>query len=441
MKIIFAFTLLVLPLSIAIAQAEEPLTLSLQEAQEYAAQHNYEMLDKQQEFLKARKTILETASRGLPQISATWDYQWQPQVPEQPIDIGGQIQTVAFGVAQTNRATLRANQLILDASYFVALQATKVVKKTVELELESTELEVKKNVAQSYYGVLVSQELEQLLTANLVTLQKQLKDTRALYENGFVEEQDADQLEILVNNLQINLDNARRQIVLAKRLLKLNLGIDQAQDIELSTAIEEAILPEETAQNLAQQNFNYQEHIDYRAVLSQEQGAQLQVKNQTMTYLPTINGFAQAQRSNFQENFSDVFNFDQRWIHSSAIGVSINWDLFTGLRRNALRQKAILDLERVEIAKKATQNQLIVGYEEARSNYTFALKRYQNQKRSMELSKSILDKTRVKYQEGISSSLELTQTENQHLEAQQNYINALQQLLNAREELTNALGK
>lgn len=441
MKRIFAIALLIVPCSLINAQAEEPLALSLQEAQDYAATHNYEMLDKQREFLKARQTILETASRGLPQISASWDYQWQPQIPAQPIVIQGELQTVAFGVSHTNRATLQANQLILDASYFVALQATRVVKKTVELEMESTELEVKKNVAQSYYGVLVSQELEKLLTANLVTLQKQLKDTRALYENGFLEEQDADQLEILVNNLQINLDNARRQSVLAKRLLKLNLGIDQAKSIALTTAIEEAIMPEETALNLAQKNFNYQEHIDFRAVLSQEQGAQLQVKNQTMSYLPTINGFVQAQRSKFQEDFNNAFGFNQDWIPSSAVGLSLNWDLFTGMRRHALREKAKLDLERVEVAKKATQNQLIVNYEQARSNYTFALKRYQNQKRSMELSKKILNRTRIKYKEGISSSLDLTQTENQHQEAQQNYINALQQLLNAREELTNALGK
>jgi len=426
------------------AQSEAPLALTLGEAQKYALENSYELRNQQLEYEKARQTIRETAAIGLPQLSAVWDYQWQPKIPAQPIDIGGEIQTVAFGVSHTNRATISASQLILDASYFVALQATRVLRNTVNLQKESTELDVRKNVAQSYYGVLVSEELARLLEENLATLQKQLKETRALYETGFVEEQDADQLEILVNTLQNNLQRARRQMELATRLLKFNMGMPGEQAIALSNTLDDLLLTQEAAETLALRPFNYQEHIDYRAILSQEEGARLQVRNQTMQYLPTITSFFQLQQSHFQNEFEDAFAFqgdNVNWIRSSALGISINWNLFTGMRRDALRQTALLDLQRVNVAKEATANELQLTFEQARSDYLTALDQFQTDKRNMELARKIRDRTRIKYTEGINSSLDLTQVENQYLQSEQTYIQSLQQLLNAREELNNALGK
>ena len=423
------------------AQAEEPLQLSLKEAEEYALEHSYEKLNKNIEYQKASQTIRETASRGLPQLSAAIDYQWQPRIPQQPIVQDGQLRVFEFGVEHTNRATLQYNQLLLDASYFVALQATRVYRKTVDLEVESTELDIRTNVAQSYYGVLVSQKSVNILSENLKTLQQQFRETRELYKNGFVEEQDADQLEILVNNMQNNLQNARRQVDLAKQLLKLNLGLPLEREVVLTSTLENLIIPEEMAQDLTEDQFVYSDHIDYRTVLSQEQGAQLQVKNEKATFLPKLNGFVQHQQSNFQSDFEDAFSLNQRWIPSTSVGLSLSWDLLQGLGRFATTEKARLDLEQVQVAKEATKSQLILDYKRAKSDYTYALDNYQNQKRNVELSKKIRDRTRTKYKEGISTSLDLTQVENQYLQNQQNYIQAIQQLLNAKEELEKSLGK
>jgi outer membrane protein TolC len=68
----------------------------------------------------------------------------------------------------------------------------------------------------------------------------------------------------------------------------------------------------------------------------------------------------------------------------------------------------------------------------ARNDYQTALDGYQLQKESLALAESIQNKTLVKYKQGIASSLDLTQTQNQYLQQQGNYINAVFTLLSAK---------
>ena len=87
---------------------------------------------------------------------------FDPTAPE------GEFATVEFGVAHQNQGQLQVNQLLLDGSYFVALQASKVFKETKRLESEQAEIEARKNAAQSYYGVLVAEKTVSILEQNLV---------------------------------------------------------------------------------------------------------------------------------------------------------------------------------------------------------------------------------------------------------------------------------
>ena len=175
-----------------LAQADGASRFSLAEAEDYAALHAYTVQDKVLEFEKAKKTITETAAMGLPQISASFGYSYNAQIPQTPIPArffdpnapAGEFTTVAFGVAHQNQGQLQVNQLLLDGSYFVALQASKVFKETKRLESEEAEIEARKNAAQSYYGVLVAERTVSILEKNLKVLSDNFKETRKLYENG-----------------------------------------------------------------------------------------------------------------------------------------------------------------------------------------------------------------------------------------------------------------
>lgn len=436
-------------LSLPILAQQEAKPFSLEEAQEFAARNAYTVQDKDLEVEKARKTIRETAAMGLPQINASFGYSYNAQIPEQPIPARffdpnapeDEFATVAFGVAHQNQAQVQLSQLLVDGSYFVALQATKVFKETKALEREEAEIEARRNTAQSYYGALVAQETADILRKNLETLKANYEETRKLFENGFVEDQDVTQMELLVNNLQNNLRNAERQVKLAHQLLKFNMGVPLEEEIVLTSTLDDVIQPVRSDASLASYPFQVDQHITFRNMLSQERGASLQLSNEKAKYFPTISAFINHSQSNFANEAADAFSFDTYWIPGTTIGASVNWTIFAGMGRQAKVQKAKIDLDRIRVAKEATESQLTLQYNQAISDYYYSLDNLNNQMRNRTLSERIRDRTLRKYQEGLASSLELTQAENQYLEAERSYISAILNVLNAKEALEYALGK
>lgn len=443
--LVIGFAFLAMP----IWAQQEAKSFSLQEAQDFAALHAYSVQDKVLDYEKARKTIKETAALGLPQINGSFGYSYNAQIPKQPIPASffnpnaneDEIAYVAFGVAHQNQAQIQLTQLLIDGSYFVALQATKVVKETKALEREEAEIEARRNTAQSYYGALVAEETTSILKKNLATIESNFNETQKLFENGFVEDQDVSQMELLLNNLKNNVRNAERQVALAYQLLKFNMGIPLEEEIVLTSSLEEVVNPVRTDLSLSSTAFQLDQHISFRNILSQEKGASLQLSNERAKYFPTVSAFVNHSQSNFANQAPDAFSFDTYWIPGTTIGASVNWTIFAGMGRQARVQKAKIDLDRIRIAKEASESQLTMQYNQALSDYHFALDNLNNQMRNRTLSERIRNRMLRKYQEGMASSMELTQAENQYLEAERSYISAILSVLNAKEALEYALGQ
>jgi len=92
-----------------------------------------------------------------------------------------------------------------------------------------------------------------------------------------------------------------------------------------------------------------------------------------------------------------------------------------------------------QLAKANAEQGLIMEFETARSNYQTAFSNFNTNKESMALIKRSMIKTVIKYKEGVSSSFELTQNQNQFLTAESNYYNSVLSLLNAKAKLDRIL--
>ena len=77
----------------------------------------------------------------------------------------GEFAEVQFGTPQTMSAGITLNQLIFDGSYVVGIEATKVYLDASKNILEKTVLEIRKNIVNSYFSVL-------LVRANISFLEK-----------------------------------------------------------------------------------------------------------------------------------------------------------------------------------------------------------------------------------------------------------------------------
>ncbi len=441
MKYISSLLLLVIGL-----QMSAQRSMSLQEAQAYAMRNSYLVKTSRLEVEKAQKQLWEITAIGLPQVNGQLDYQYSPQLPQQPIPaefFGGEpgtFQTVAFGVANSAIASLQLNQLLFDGTYLLARQGSVLLKEIRKDELEKSQVEIRDQVARAYYNVKLADEAGNILEDNLQSLSQNLTEIRALYNAGFVEEQDADQLEYLVNGLSLELENTRRSRAVAEKFFKFTIGMPLDSSVQLNQGLEELYVQNVDGQLVAAQAFNVENNIDYQLITNQEVGAQLQLKRQKWEYAPKVNGFLSHSQSNYNDDNFNVFDYNSYWIPATVMGFSVSLPIFSSWQRPMRVQQAQIELDEVRIAKEQARESLFLEYEQAKSDFLYATDRLKNEMRNREITKSIRDKTLVKYREGVASSLDVTQTQNQYLGTERDFLSAVLNLLNAKSRLDKVLG-
>jgi outer membrane protein TolC len=422
------------------SQAQEtiPRKLSLQQAINYTLENNYNFQRASNEIRIDEKRVWEETSAGLPQVNGSVDYQ---NNVKQPIilfpDGDGGFTPITFGTKQNLNAGVNLSQLIFDGAYFVGLKYTRTYLDTRENALEKTELVLRDGVISAYTNVLFTQEGVSILEENIALLQSNLKETQAFVEAGFAEEQNAEQLEITLANLENDLNRSYRLEEIGLKMLKLTLGMDINQSIELTDKLEDLLLTHIDLEIL-NQSLDLNDHIDYRIALNEQTGNELLVRLEKSKYLPTISAFANYQTVANNDQFQ-FFQADQQWFQSSVVGVSLQIPIFSSMQRSSRTQQAKIQLENSEINVLETGQELELNLRKAQSAYQFSLDNFATAKRSLDLAQRIERKENTKYFEGLSSSFDLTTAQNQLYSKQREYLQAISSIITSKSTLDNAL--
>lgn len=417
--------------------SESTRTFSLSEAQEYAVEHNYETLKSEMEVRVTEKKIRETLGAGLPQVSSSLGYVNNLElvtvlIPDFFNDPNDKI-AVQFGTQHNASLNLQVQQLVFNGSYFVGLATSRIFKRLATEGLERTKMEVMETVAQTYYLILVSQESEKIIQGNLQNLEKTLYEIRELYKEGFVEETDADVIQISVTALKNSLQNLQKQTKTVYELLKFQMGIDLNEGIELTDTLDD-VISEMNIRAALEGGFDLENNIDYRLIQTQERLAEMNLRNEKAQYWPTVAAYYslsyQAQRDKFS-----FFNFDEKWYRSQVVGINLNIPIFKSGMQKARVQQASIALDQARQTTVQVSQGLLLEEAQAKNALSSAYESFINIRDNMELSKKVYDKTLIKYQEGVASSTDLTQANDRYLAAQGSYIQALSELLGAKNAL------
>ena len=337
---------------------------------------------------------------------------------------------VQFGTKHYATAGLVGNQLVFSGEYIIGLQAAKIFKEFSKRNKERTEQQVRQTVIQNYYLVLLGETTLEYLYGNRENVRLTYEETRQLYESGFVEEIQADQLELALIDLGNTVLSMERQIMASKNLLKYQMGVERETDIVLTDSLVELVAGINFEAALGA-DFTIEENIDYQLLNEQERLAYMDLKLKRTEYLPSLSAFYSmdfaAQRDEF--NFLDS---DKNWYNSSMLGLSFNVPIFSsGLRRAGVSQKRIA-YEQARNNKSFASEGLQVEFVQYKYDFANALEKYRSDLKNLELSEKVVMVTKTKYKEGLASSLELTQVNDQYLQALSSYTSSMVELLNAK---------
>ncbi|UCE94979.1 MAG: TolC family protein [Flavobacteriaceae bacterium] len=425
------------------SKAQEGYSFNLDEAIQYALKNNYTVRNASLDIDAAEKQKWEATSFGLPQVDAGIDYQnWiKQQVSFIPSEIiggdPGEFTPVVFGTKQNMNATVTLNQLIFDGSYLVGLQSAKTFLMISNLAKEKTDQTIREAVINAYGNVLVAQETLAILYKNKEVLEKNLNETRILLENGFTEEQDFEQQQITLLNIENEINRSSRLETISKQALNITLGIPLETQVELTENLENLALKSTDLQMLYE-DFDLENHVDYRIADNQVLSDELLVKYEKSKSIPSINAFV--NYSTFQYGDEIAFeDFDENWFDSSLFGISMKIPVFSSLQRSSRTQQAKINLMQSEIEKYEISENLKLQVNTAKNKYQFSLDQFQTSKKNLALAERIAEKEQVKFFEGLSSSIDLTNTQNQLFGSQQDYIQSILEIIQSKVELENAL--
>jgi outer membrane protein TolC len=426
----------------AVASAQQQgSAFTLPQAIEYAVKNspNYQNAELDQKSAEYRRR--EVSGLGLPQISGSVDIKDYIELPTSLLPgqffgaPAGTYIPVKFGTKYNATAGLNASQLLFSSDYIFGLKASKEFINLSRISVTRTKSELASQVSKAYYNVIVNRDRIKLLDANIVRLKKLYEDTKAINQQGFAEQIDAERLEVAYNNLMTEKDKTVKLIGLSETLLKFQMGYKLSEPITLSDSLNIEI---GNFQELSAKA-DFSARPDYQLMQSQQKLLDVDAKRLKWGYLPTLAAYG-AYQYNAQRQEFDLFDTDQNWYKIALIGVTLNLNIFDGLQRyNKIQQAKVASLKNknmlrnIEMAAELETTVASISYNNA---YSSALV----QKKNMELAQHVYDVAQKKYQGGVGSNLEIVTAETSLKEAQTNYYNAIYDMLVAKVDYMKATG-
>ena len=438
-------SVLFLPLTCFSQTAESVKNLSFQDAINLALENNANVKVQSLERKAARKIIYQKLALGLPSVSIGQNYTDNIELPAQFFDIDqdGTQDKLQFGNRYNSVGGIGVNQLVFDGSYIIGVLASKVLTDRTRENYEKSLLDARRDVSQAYHlGIVLKRNLE-ALKVTLKSTKESLENLTSLYEEGFVEKQEVDQLDLILKNIQINSVNLESQIFITHQVLILHCGLSPETEVHLTSSIESLLISPDASKALLTEGFNAISHVDYRLMETNRSGQLLNVQNEKIQFLPKVYAGYNLNRQFFSEdaNVFDPDGLQSNNVNFSSWNLSASLPIFNSGGRIAKIQEEQIKLKELDILLNNTKLALILNHNQARSEYANALKIYQLQVERSEVSKQILNNSKAKLIEGTISSMEFAQASNQYQESITSMLQAANNTLNKKVSLEISLGK
>jgi outer membrane protein len=464
MKVIKIFFLGALVMAVNLVHAQEqPYRLTLAQAREYALQHNKTLLNARDQSVSSKEKIRESIAQGLPQVNGGIDYMTYfnyemnfsfggsgepvdfyntPPFNQDPYEPGDQavLTTITSMLGSSEpivmddqlSGNIQVSQLIFSGQYIFGIKAAKIARQLADQSLVASELDIKENVTNSYFLILTTEQTLRILSENLLNLNEIQKHTLNLYQAGVAEETDVDQLKITVSQLKNTQKALERMNQLNYNMLKFQLGVAPDADIVLADNLDR-VMEIIDSQSALSTDFDIVNNIHYMLMESQVSLNKKLLDIQNMAYAPTVAGFY-----SYTEKFITTA-FDLTPNHLAGFNVSV--PIFSSGMRRAQVAQARINLNMAQRNQEIVRDQLETQKRQLLFNYQNALENFNTQKENVAIAGRVYKSIQNKYQQGVASSLDLTQANSNYLSAESNYMSSVLTLLQAQTSLDKLYNK
>ena len=403
------------------------IALSMKEAQQYAVDHNRTLANASIDIQKAQASKWQAIASMLPQVSASGSYS---------NSLGYKMDFGQMQIAMTPYATFNISTAVgLSGAQVVSLGIADISRKMADITLEKTEKDIENQVETLYFSALVTEETIRLLEENLESMRKLHQITQNSVDVGVAEQTDADQLQVQVATMESTIKTTQRSLEMIYNSLRLQLCLDEDTAIVLTDGIGD-LLNMKTTSDLLASEFDIDNNYDYKLLKESTELARKQIALTGWSNGPTVSVYHQY---NARHNFSDEPTMNMT--PPNMLGAQVNIPLFTFGKSHAAVKDARLAYKKQLNTLEDTQLALNVQYRQLVYNLRSAIEKYEIQKQNVDVAKRVFDNIAKKYEYGVASSLDVTNSGTNLISAQSSYVQSLLEIINAQVSLEQLLNK
>ena len=316
-----------------------------------------------------------------------------------------------------------------------ALDIAKIYKKmsqsAFKLEKDKVTLEIKKN----FYQILLLDKSRKVMSLVKKDAYSNLDKIEKLYEEGLVSEYDIIQARVRVRSIEPKILSLDNYYDLAKEYLKVNMGLDTKEIIEIDGTISASF----TTDSLDHYNEAMNNRVELKLLNNKKNLLRENVKIKYSDHLPSIVGIANYTFQSQNDDFTDTFetNFG---VGAFNVGITANIPIFNGFGTKAKVDQANIEMKKagLEIAK--TKKFINLQLKDATSKLKLAQEEIVLRDQEIVEYEKALDITQVRYDNGLCTQMEVTSAQTALESSRLDKINTVHQYITALIDLEAATG-
>lgn len=395
--------------------------LTLENCLRLGIENNLSLEGKRKEIQKSKYGVSENRAKLLPQINGFAGFNDNFDPPVSVTD--GSSYGVPYNVTQTLQyaanAGLDLQMPLYNQTVYTAISVARIVDEMNRLSYEKAREDLIMQISKMYYLGQVTAEQIALIKTNITRLEELKNISEAFYDNGMAMEVDLKRVNINLENLKVQYDNA--QAMMTQQLNMLKYVIDYPAEKEI------ALVPVNTNNITTAALTGMSENLyELQLLQSQVQLTERQKKMVTNGYIPSLSLTGSWRYSAYTDKAYHWFHSgpSNYWYRSYGVGLTLRVPIFDGLDKRFKKQKALVDIQMTKLRQEDTRKNLQTQYLNATNDLMNNQRNFKKQKDNYLLAEDVYAVTTDRYREGIASMTEVLQDEMRMSEAQNNYISA-----------------
>ena len=405
--------------------AQEKLSLTLKDAQNYALEHNRTLKNASLSIREAEAARWQSLSAMLPQVDAGADYS---------NNLGHKLDLSGNKIAMPPSGTFSVTASIgASVSQIIGIKLNDISVKMADISRKQTEQQTVDQVKTLYYSILVMHESVGLLEKNLENLHQLFKHTEQSVEVGVAEQIAADQISVQIVTMETNIRSSKRSLEMLYNSLRLQMGVDVFTEISLSQNLP-GLMDTDNALSLLNLDFILDKNYDYQLMQQNVEQLKTQVNMKKWAYAPSLSAYYRYTKIDY---FSDESTFNMT--PPNSIGATLSIPIFSSGNRSAALKETKLKYEAQLNTLADTEESLNIQHRQLCYNLSSAYDSFEAQKKNVEVSQRVFDNITRKYEHGMASSMDVTDASTNVVTAQNSYVQSLLEIVSAQIDLEQLL--